>query len=268
MEIGPVVIGSVFTLLGAGVFFYGFNRMHKYRLIADTPTSKIRSIAMGIVEIVGNVLAKDKIKTPFSHTDCVYYKYEIKEYRRHTSTSNGKTRTTYRWDTVANGSRRTGFFVKDDTGTVWTEPTGAEFNVGLKKLYYQRRGVFGAFNTIVNALKNWDNKKEMGVDIGKWGLTEMDPKKSSFRASMVGDRKYYEYFIEPDEKTYVLGTAANYQGKVFIKQGENEKTFIISDKSEKGLLKNLKWTMIGCFVLGGIFVVVGIIVLLKIFGVI
>ena len=62
MQIVPVIMGGVLTLGGGGVFILGFNRMSKYRLIADTPTSKIRSMAMGIVEINGQVLNNQYIK--------------------------------------------------------------------------------------------------------------------------------------------------------------------------------------------------------------
>ena len=38
---------------GIGLFFYGFRLLQRRRLILDTPFSKIRSAAMGMVEISG-----------------------------------------------------------------------------------------------------------------------------------------------------------------------------------------------------------------------
>ncbi|MBU1976075.1 MAG: E3 ubiquitin ligase family protein [Nanoarchaeota archaeon] len=264
------VIGGVITAIGAGLFAYGFNRMSRYRLIADTPTSKIRSMAMGLVEIHGNVKATETIKTPFSQSACVYYKYEIKEYRKHTSTdSKGRSRTTYSWDTVGRGERRICFNAKDDTGEVPVKPEGAEFNVPVKKVFLQKAGLFGAFNTILGALKNWDNQKTTAIDVAKWKLTPLDPKQRVSFGSRVGDRKYYEYYIEPDENLFILGTAANEgANKVVLKKGENEKTYMISNRSEKELVKGLKLQMIAFFAIGGIVFLGGILLILYFAGVI
>ena len=75
--------GALFLAGGSVSLFYGFSRLKKYMLINNTPTSKIRSVAMGLVEIKGSVVAKDTLKTPFSNQDCIYYEYEVREYRRH-----------------------------------------------------------------------------------------------------------------------------------------------------------------------------------------
>ena len=107
----PYIISAVLGLGGIALLWYGFNRMKKYRLIKDIPRSKVRSMAMGVVEVHGTVFCVEPMRTPFSSSDCVYYKYEIKEYRRHTSRdSKGKTRTTYRWDTIATGRKHIPFY--------------------------------------------------------------------------------------------------------------------------------------------------------------
>jgi len=257
-----IIIPVLFIIAGLGIFLYGFNRMKKYRLIQDTPTSKIRSMAMGLVELHGSVFADKHITSPFSRTKCVYYYYSIKEYRKHTITdSEGKTKTTYKWENVASGDKRIPFFAKDETGSVYVDPDGAEFNVQVKKAFLQRSGIFGAFGSIVNTLKNWDSNNESSMDVDAWGLTPIDPKSHSSVGSNVGDRRYYESYVEPDDDLFVLGTAANSPqapDNVLIRKGENEPTYIISDKSEKEVIGSLKWTMIGAFVFGGIFSIIGI----------
>ena len=261
-----IIISVVFIILGLGIFLYGFNRMHKYRLIQDTPRSKIRSMAMGLVELHGRVFADKHITSPFSQTECVYYRYKIQEYRKHTSRdSEGKTRTTKSWKTVTSGERRIPFFAKDETGSVYVDPDDAEFNIQIKKMFLQRAGLFGAVGTIVSTLKNWDNNNESSMDVATWGLTPIDTKSHLSFGDNVGDRKYYEYYVEPDDDLFVLGTAANSPqapDNVLIRKGENEPTYIISDRSEKELIGSLKWTMIGGFVFGGISFIGGIVMLL------
>jgi len=266
------LMAAAFTLIGGFVFFLGFFKWRKLRVIRDTPRSKIRSMAMGVVEIHGSVEADQLIRSPFSKTECVYYKWEIKEYRR-SSSSSGKG-SSHRWEEVGSGERSVPFFARDETGRALVEPDGAEFMVSCKNSYYQKgKGLIGSLKAIpkiIEALKNIDPNDPASLDIGG---DDFEPMESggSFRAVSVGDRKYYEYFVEPDDNLFVLGTAANDSSapdNVVIKRGKNEKTFIISDKSEKGVLKKLKKLVRTCLIIGGIFLAAGIVIFLMNMGII
>jgi len=67
-----------------------------------------------------------------------------------------------------------------------------------------------------------------------------------------GDQIYTEMFIAPNDTVYVLGSADSERGTAYIHRGENEKTFIISNRSEKELLKTISLEVITIFV-GGTF---------------
>lgn len=269
----PYIISSVFAIAGAAIFWYGFNRMHKYRLIKDIPRSKIRSMAMGLVEVHGTVYCEKPLKTPFSGSDCVYYKYEIQEYRRHISRdSKGRTKTTYRWEAVAGGQRNIPFFARDETGEVYVSPAEAEFNVDMKKAFLQKAGIFGGFTALINALKDWDKNDEEFFDSSELNLIPIKANKGfSFSfGNRVGDRRYFEYYLEPDENLFVIGTAVNdgiAPNSILIRKGENQPTFIISNKSEKELLKSLKRKMIASYIFGGILFVGGVLLFSHFAGV-
>jgi len=266
-----LMVGA-FVLIGGFVFVLGFFKMRKYRIIKDTPRSKIRSMAMGIVEIHGHVEADQLIKSPFSKTDCVYYKYEIKEYRKQSS-SKGKS-TSYRWVTVNSGDKRVPFFACDETGRALVNPDRAEINVSFKRAYYQKgKGIFGsiaAFGKIIKALKDFDPNDPMALDVEGLELEPMESR-TGLQSTRPGDRKYLEYYIETGDTLFVLGTAAHdpeAPDKVIIKRGRNEKTFIICDKEEKKILKDMKKLMIVCFVIGGLFFAAGIVMLFQILNII
>ncbi|UCH89634.1 MAG: hypothetical protein JSV49_03015 [Thermoplasmata archaeon] len=256
----------VLCVIGAISFIFGFKQFHKYSLIKDTPRSKIRSLAMGLVELHGVVAANETIQTPFSRSQCVYYQYRIEEYRMHTRTdSKGRTTVYYSWDTIASGSRQIPFFARDDTGDVYIDPRGAEYDVPLKKVFYQHRGGFiGAFSTILTALSDWDKAKTTEMDIGSWNLQPVKPGHITWGAS-VGDRKYYEHYLEPNENLFLMGTAVPDRGapnNVLVRKGEDEPTFIISNKREAGVMKSLKWKMAGLLILACALEVIGVIVAL------
>jgi len=227
---------------------------------------------MGVVEIHGSVEADQLIRAPFSKTECVYYKWEIKEYRR-SSSSSGKG-SSNKWKRVGSDERSVPFFARDETGRALVEPDKAEFIVAYKKVFYQKgKGLIGSIKALpklVQALKNFDPNDPTSLNIDGDDLEPMESG-GSVRTVRVGDRKYYEYFIEPNDNLFVLGTAANDSSapdNVVIRRGKNEKTFIISDKSEKGVLKNLKKLTVVCFVGGGIFVAAGIVMFLQMLNII
>ena len=59
--------------LGLVSFWKGFQTLQKRRLIQNTPTSKVRSLAMGLCEVYGQALPykENILKSPFSGADCL-----------------------------------------------------------------------------------------------------------------------------------------------------------------------------------------------------
>jgi hypothetical protein len=116
LHVPGLLHGVVFFFAGAGVFFLGFRLLSLRRKIMGLATSKIRSLAMGVVEICGTAqLDKIELRDPIFMEPCAYYKIEVEEYR-----SSGKSsswRTVYRTD--SNGRA---FFCRDATGQVLIVP--------------------------------------------------------------------------------------------------------------------------------------------------
>ena len=117
-----LVYSAIGFFAGLSFFFKGFKTLKRKRLIENTPTSKTRSVAMGLVEVCGEAVPAETIlQSPFSNQDCLYYRYEIEEYRR-----SGKRS---RWVTICNEVHGTPFYVRDDTGQVLVDPNGAEVEI-------------------------------------------------------------------------------------------------------------------------------------------
>lgn len=133
--------------------FWGFVRsLGKARLIADTPTSKIRSAAQGYLELegIGRMLPGDPIRCPLSGTRCLWWRYTIEEKR--SSYRNGRRET--RWETIDSQTSESIFELEDDTGCCIIDPTGADVRPSLKRTWYgstpwpqrgPRAGLFGLF---------------------------------------------------------------------------------------------------------------------------
>jgi len=265
------VFALMFVVIGAAVFMQGFKVQRQHRLIKDIPQSKIRSMAMGLVEIHGSVEADQQMKSPFSATDCVFYRYEIKELQKRSTTSGGKRRTTKEWVTIAQGDKRLPFRAVDDTGSAAVDPSGADFNLEIKHSYHQDRGVFDGMSGLIDRLKNLDGRNEKLLDVSGLNLKPIEPGKLKMFSNTVGDRRYYESLLCHGDPLFLMGTAANTPetpDHVVLKKGDNEPTFMISDKSEKDMLRSLRNKMITAFALGGITFIAGVLVTLHLSGVI
>jgi len=239
-----------FFATGVFLFWEGIKLSKQKRLIENIPTSKIRSLAMGLVEIYGEVVLayKEILKSPFSNKDCVYYSYTIEEYR-----SSGKSSS---WVTVDAGRKEQPFYLKDDTSGVLIDSKGATINIS-RDFEFDTTG-FGKKtpDTIINFLnsKGMTHKTLFG-----FGNKTM---------------RYKEHFIAPKDKIYILGTAADNPfvedgtakdnvEDVMIQKGKNEKIYYISDKPENTLLKEMKWKVLGYMVGGACLSIASLIISFK-----
>jgi hypothetical protein len=122
------IIGAVSLAFGFIALYFSLRAFRIRRKIEDTPTSKVRSIAMGLVEVMGKVIAIETIRSPFLRKPCVYYDYRMEERRESRSFDSANKRwvTETRWVQVRAETESRRFFIEDETGRVLVEPKGIE----------------------------------------------------------------------------------------------------------------------------------------------
>lgn len=208
---------------GLGLIWHGWTVQQRKRLIESIPTSSIRSLALGLVEINGCAEPEAELLTsPFGGLPCVFYSYTVEE-----RIQSGKHT---RWKTITNGTSEQPFFVRDATGRVLVVPFGA--NLILPDERVSRTSWLGELPPLAVA------------GLGRLGIAS---------DSWMGGKtlRCRESFILPDESIYVLGTALEHHGmshhmanesRLYIGSSPNH-AFIISDRSEKALLSRLTWQM-------------------------
>jgi len=106
-----LTLGIAGFLVGPWIFMKGFHWYSEKLLIENTPTSKVRSISRGRVELFGEVVLVNEnvfLKSPHSRANCVLYKYISGENEEFNSTL---------------------FYLKDKTGKVLVDPSGAEIDI-------------------------------------------------------------------------------------------------------------------------------------------
>ncbi|MCB1874935.1 MAG: hypothetical protein KDH88_03080 [Chromatiales bacterium] len=121
---------SVLMALAVAALYLGTRRFHWYRLIQDTPTSRIRSAAQGYVELqgVGKHMDGPPIVSPLSNQPCVWYRYRVERRQR-----SGNARN---WSTAEAGSSDSLFLIDDGSGHCVVNPDGAQVVPALSRTWY------------------------------------------------------------------------------------------------------------------------------------
>ncbi|MFB9078285.1 hypothetical protein ACFFLS_16745 [Flavobacterium procerum] len=109
---GLIVINSI---------FFPSNKTKFMRLQSILPTSKVSAIAMGQVEIEGDLEQIEPIISPYFSKPCIGYFYKIEK----ESKPDDDGRTTY--STVFTECKTGRFKIKDETGSVIVDGEGLEF---------------------------------------------------------------------------------------------------------------------------------------------
>ncbi|MCD6581453.1 MAG: hypothetical protein J7K90_06590 [Desulfuromusa sp.] len=115
--------GTIPFVIAMLMFWYAFYFLRMKRQMENTPTSKVRSVAMGMVEVKGQAIRKFALVSPMSHTPCVFYR--LTKYRRE---RNNQWRVS-----GVSSSDNVPFLLEDDTGRVEINPAGCRVSAGSKQ---------------------------------------------------------------------------------------------------------------------------------------
>jgi hypothetical protein len=210
-DLEMAVYATAALVTGPWLFAGGFRDLRTRRLIQNTPTARIRSMAMGLVEINGKVRQRSAVNAPFSGRPCAYWQIEIAVRGRRNS-----------WSTVHRNSSGQPFYVEDETGIAMIYPHGAECRVNF--------GVEEVCHGLSLPECYAQYMSEQGLAMRHlWRLSSL---------------RFRERLIEESQLVYVLGTGTDglradrirslqQHVAAVVRRGDNERTFIISQQSER-----------------------------------
>lgn len=245
-EKGLIALGAG-VIFGAVAFFKGFSVREKKRLIENIPTSTVRGMAVGLVEVKGKAVCIDQpLMSHFAKTPCVFFRYKIEELR-----SSGKSS---RWVTIASYSSTNYFYLEDETGKVAVDPLDAELHLNVDRNFST-----GNFNP--------QSQQQFLL-----GLTELGISSSGF-LGLGKSMRCFETYIAPGDFIYVMGNACPAVAGNFSEKGhenlcvrkEKAPIFFLSDHSEKELVKKLTGQMILMLYGGPILTVVCLFLLIALY---
>ena len=243
------LFGVLLLCAGLYMFYNSLKNLKLKRLIENVPTSKMRSVAMGLVELKGKIEVSDKVlEDPFDKKKCVFWRVHIEE-----RVKRGKHG---RWITRHKAKGQVPFFISDESGSVLIKLEGANMDDVKRDSQYETALLFS--DKLPLNVRNYCNKNRIRFR-GLFGG------KKRMRCRMT--------YLEPNDNIYVLGHAR----PLLQKEIKNSKSvtaaiemvtnsvFIVSDKSEKELIED-RGGQFWVVPLGIIFSGLGLGLILNVFG--
>jgi len=130
----PIFIIVTLCLICGGMWLiiYGIRKYLVWQAVRNLPTSKVRSAAIGLVELSGSARYDKPLISPISKKECAYWKVDIR-----TISDKGNANTAPFFKEESSDP----FYVEDDTGRMRIDPEGAEVNIGYEAHFkYACRG--------------------------------------------------------------------------------------------------------------------------------
>jgi hypothetical protein len=125
-----LLAAAALAVAAAYSFWYWFKAWRENRVVADTPTSRVRSAAQGYVELSGRglMMPNSENRGPLTGQPCTWWRYKIEE-----RNSTGRSRS---WTSVQSGTSELPFLLDDDTGQCVVDPRGAEVFANATSVWY------------------------------------------------------------------------------------------------------------------------------------
>jgi len=261
------------VVIGIILFIVGFLKYREYRILADTPQIPIRSVSMGLSHVAGTSTGGQPLTSPLTQVPCYYYEVKVEKKVKKDNQETWETTHTERAEVPFYIQDETGTILvnperaeynlpqafwgelrppallsfghaprKVDPSLGVPAPTDEHLRGYLNGQFSQARSALQASNVpgakvMDNGLAIAQKMQMLGVSIGADGIS-MDFGNHAYR--------FTEFCLPAGRPTHVLGSCtenpnpADEGDRNLIKRGENEKTFLISTKSEEKLEGSLR----------------------------
>jgi hypothetical protein len=242
---GGVCVGFFLFIGGLLALWGGTQKYLLLQRVQNTPTSKVRSAAVGLAEFHGKAFCKEPTLSPITRQKCAYYRLHAEYYQE------GKHGG---WRELYSQTSGKPFYLEDETGKILIDPKDAEIDIPVDNTFQGRIKPF-SFLGIAQAK----------IDPKVIEYVNSAPSEAKGRFNAYGDHnlRVSEYFIAEGDEVYVMGSVQPFDGakssasheNLIVKKNPNEAFFYISDSSEKRATSKIRdsaiWGIIWGLLFGG-----------------
>ena len=252
---------TVLLVGGPVLFLHGFRDLRIRRLIRDTPTARIRSMAMGLVELNGTVAPRSSLAGPFSGRPCAHWEVDISVPR-----DRGRG-----WQVVHRNRSGNPFYLRDETGVALVYPQGSDcrINHGVSEVtgglgvpecysrYMEEQGLRMRRLWQVGSMRFRERLLEEGQQVYLLGRAE--PRAQSVAVS--GDELQSTGTdggpVAPAMRAERLA-GLDHEVAAVVRRGERDPVFLISQQSEREIAFTLGWKATAELVAGPAMTMLGV----------
>lgn len=249
-----LVVGFV---AGVYLLYDGFDTWQMARLIQDTPTETVRSMAVGRTELKGVVRPRNEtIDPPYVDEACVYVYWSAERRERHRD-DDGNVH--YSWETVADGTETVQFDFDDGTGQVCVRADVDDPEFEILSDEHSTTVTFGSGEApdaqVLSYIRRYERQTD---DPAEWAKPDEDDEgflneATDFVADLFDDqplgdtahrRRYEQEVLPVGVEGYIFGSAepradaelsTGQQDLLEIRRDSGTDEFLIADTSEKQL---------------------------------
>jgi hypothetical protein len=280
------------AMVGIGIilFIVGFMKYREYRVLADTPRIPVRSVSMGLSHVAGTSTGGEPLISPLTQVPCYYYEVKVEKKVKKDKQETWETTHQDRAEVPFYIQDETGKILvnpqhaeynlpqafwgelqppallsfghaprKVDPSLGVPAPTDDHLRAYLNGQFSGARAALQGSNmpgakVLDKGLAVAEKMQMLGVSIGSGGIS-MDFGNQTYR--------FTEFCLPAGRTTNVLGTCTENPtptdegDRNLIKRGENEKTFLISTKSEEKLEGSLRLQAIVLILIGAVLIMGG-----------
>ena len=245
---------GLLLLGGLGLLAYGFVLLHRKRAIADVPRSRLRSVAMGFAEVSGTARMRTQVMGPYSGIPCVACRFLAEE----------EDEDRRGWRTIESGQSPDWFVLEDETGSIVVDPDGAnlvlgrdyrtielaEGWLGRRRRYTEWRLHPGETACVIGTVRRVRSLvfEQRAALHDRLRDIKQDPARlASFDANHDGriDTEEWGNVVRVARQEVAREAAAaeapRQVDELILGKGKGEKTFVITDRTEKDLVRSLAW---------------------------
>ncbi len=237
---GGICIGPFLFVMGLAMLYGGVQKYLLLQRVQNTPTSKVRSAAVGLAEFHGKAFPRESMLSPVTGQKCAYFRVRAEYYKE------GKHGG---WRDICSQISTKPFFLEDETGRILVDPALAEVDIPEDNKFEGRISPFSVLGVSQAKLD------QRAVDFINSAPPALKTRLNSYSGHKL---RITEFFIAEGDPLYVMGSAQPLEGgkssvsheNLIIRKNPNENFFYISDSNEKKATYKIRDSAIWGIILG------------------
>ncbi len=249
-------------------------KMHNQKLAKGLTQAHIRDVQPGLCLVEGVVESQEPLSTPYTQTPSIWYRYEASERRRR------KKQAGMYDHQLASGTQSCPFILKDETGSIPIASQGGQvISYPHKRILKSESGKRTGIGNRIKELKEMDRqqypKGEKKPFFRKLDVTatldipdDLIELTIGSKEAQSAHRKYFEFWVQPGDRVFILGTASMDSGGSNLRIGKADKSpLFLSYQPEDLTAKSFRKSFYTGLLVGAGCAIVALFLILLGFGV-